>query len=98
MQTFVVECYWPGIIEDDARATLDLVVRLSEEALPGEGVRLLGCIVVPSDGMALFLFHAPSESMVNDISRWAEVPFDRIVQSVYIGWCYRPGVPRPGGW
>jgi hypothetical protein len=64
MRTFVVECYWPGMIELEARATLDRVVRLGGEALPGQSVRLLGCIVLHSDGLALFLFNAPSEAVV----------------------------------
>ena len=85
MHTFVVECYWPGMIEETARATLDRVVRLEGQAFPGQAVRLLGCIVVPSDGMALFLVNAPSEAVVRHMGGLTEVPFDRIIECVYIG-------------
>jgi hypothetical protein len=85
MRTFVVECYWPGVIEQEARAILDRVVRLGGQALPGQTVRWLGCILLPSDGMALFLFNAPSEAVVRHIGGQTEVPFDRIIESVHIG-------------
>ncbi len=84
MLTFVAECYWPGMIEQEARDTFDRV-RLTGEASPDQAVMLLGCIVLPSDGMALFLFHAPSEAEVKDVSGLAGLPFDRIVESVHIG-------------
>lgn len=84
MKTFVVECYWPRMIEQEARETLDRLVGLDGEASPEPAI-LLGCILVPSDGMALLLFSALDEEMVTRISRLAELPFDRIVESVHIG-------------
>jgi hypothetical protein len=48
-------------------------------------VQLLGCILMPSDGMALFLFRAPNEGSVKDQSCLSDVPFDRIVESIQIG-------------
>lgn len=93
MHTFVVECYWPGMIEADARNTLDRVLRLGGEAAPGRSLRSLGCILVPSDGMALFLFRAPSEDVVRHFGGVAEVPFDRIVESVLVGFGQQS---RPG--
>ena len=62
MQTFVVECYWPGMIEEDARTILDRVMQLGGEASPGRSVWSLGCVLMPGDGMALFLLTAPSET------------------------------------
>ncbi len=50
-----------------------------------EGAQPLGCILVPSDGMVLFLFRAPNEGRVKDQSWLSEVPFDRIVESIQIG-------------
>jgi len=85
MRIFVVECYWPGMIEEDVRNTLDRVIHLGGEASPGRSLRSLGCILVPSDGMALFLFHAPSEDAVRRAGRLAEIPFDRIAESVLFG-------------
>jgi hypothetical protein len=101
MQTFMVECYWPGTIEANARETLNRVVRSAGEGVPGEAVRFLGCILVPADGTALFLvpadgtalflFAASSEDVVRGVGRLADVPFDRIVESVVVGF----GQPRP---
>lgn len=90
MRTFVVECYWPGMLETEARATLNRVGRLGGEALSGQTVRLLGCILLPSDGMALFLFNAPSEAVVRYVGGLTEVPFDRIIESVHIGFVQQP--------
>ena len=70
MRTFVVECYWPGMIELEARATLDRVVRLGGEALPGQSVRLLGCIVLPSDGTRGCPFACCSDRPTH--ARWIE--------------------------
>jgi hypothetical protein len=40
---------------------------------------------MPTDGMALFLFRGESEDLVRDRSEAAELPFDRIVESIQIG-------------
>lgn len=79
----MVECYWPGITEDQVRAAL---VRAAQTP-PGSGrpdnpIRAIGCILVPSDGLALFLFEGPSAAVVHTQSMRAEVPFDRIVEAV----------------
>jgi hypothetical protein len=91
MHAFVVECYWPGMLEQDARRALDRVIGLAGEAARGRSVRSLGCVLVPSDGMALFLFAASNEDVVRGVGQLAEVPFDRIVESVFVGF----GQPRP---
>jgi hypothetical protein len=85
MRIFVVECYWPGMIEDDVRDTLDRVSRIGGVASPERTPQSLGCILVPSDGTALFLFKASSEDAVRRVGRLAEVPFDRIVESALFG-------------
>ena len=76
MPTFVVECYWPGITEVQASAALTRVE---------DPIQALGCILVPSDGMAIFLFWSPSSIRLSETSRLAELPFDRIVESVHVG-------------
>jgi hypothetical protein len=91
MQTFMVACYWPGTIEANAPETLNRVARFAGETMPGEAVRFLGCILVPADGMALLLFAASNEDVVRGMGRLADVPFDRIVESVFVGF----GHPQP---
>jgi hypothetical protein len=90
MPTFVVECYWPGRIEPEARNTLERIARLNREASPGQALRSLGCILIPSDGLALFLFSASDVDVVRRMGRLSEVPFDRIVESVHIGFDQPP--------
>jgi hypothetical protein len=90
MPTFLVECYWPRISEDEARASLDRVARLGREASAGVAVRSLGCILVPTDGMALFLLSAPSEEVVRRIGALTELPFDRILESAHVGFREQP--------
>jgi hypothetical protein len=83
--TYVVECYWPGIAEDQARDALARVARIPQcTASHGDSARCIGCILVPSDGLALFLFQGPSAAIVQSWSTWAGVPFDRIVEAVQI--------------
>jgi len=96
MQTFMVECYWPGMIEPRVRETLNRVVRLAGEPVPDEVVRFLGCILVPGDGMALLLFRASSEDTVRRIGRLSELPFDRIVDSIHIGFDQEPKYKTAG--
>jgi hypothetical protein len=90
MQTFMVECYWPGTIEETAAEDLNRLVSLAAAAAPGTLVRFLGCILVPADGMALLLFRASSEDIVRRIGRLSELPFDRIVESLHIGFDQEP--------
>jgi hypothetical protein len=92
MQTFIVECYWPGMSADGARNTLDRVTRLAAGMSAARSTQPLGCLLVPSDGMALFLFSAPSEDAVRRVGALAEVPFDRIVELVLVGF----GTQRAG--
>jgi hypothetical protein len=80
----VVECYWPGINETQVRESLFRIARASPDSQASNAVRTLGCILVPSDGLALFLFEGPSAAVVQERSAWAQVPFDRIVEAVRI--------------
>jgi hypothetical protein len=67
------------------REALFRVAPLWDAGDPADEVRSLGCILVPSDGMVLFLFRGPSEDLVRERSENAEVPFDRIVESIHVG-------------
>jgi hypothetical protein len=84
MPTFIVECYWPGITEAQVRHALALVGRVGNKGGSGEAVGRLGCILVPADGMAIFLFHAPSALRLTQIAQQAGLPFDRIVESIHV--------------
>jgi hypothetical protein len=84
-RTFVVECFWPEITEERVKEALS---RVGPTSVPREGedaVEPLGCILMPADGMVLFLFRGASEDLIRSRSEVAEVPFDRIVESIHIG-------------
>jgi hypothetical protein len=83
--TFVVECYWPGISEERVRETLSRLAPSPDQGDLADAVHSFGCILVPSDGMVLFLFRGASQDLVRSRSETAEVPFDRSVESIYIG-------------
>jgi hypothetical protein len=86
--TFIVECYWPGIARDKA-ADLGQIARVAGISKRRTGAQLLTCIIVPSDGLAYLLFRASDEGMVWRLSELAEVPFDRVVVAIDIGFGVR---------
>jgi hypothetical protein len=96
MQTFMVECYWPGTIDEKTPETVNRAIQLAGEPVSGTAVRFLGCILVPADGMALLLFSASSEDIVRRIGRLSELPFDRIVDSIHIELDQKPTCKAAG--
>jgi len=82
--TYVVECYWPDISEHQAEAALAGIARSQERVSPTNRVWQLGCILVPSDGMALFLLAGPSAVVIRAVGELIQLPFDRIVESISI--------------
>ena len=81
----MVECYWPGITEDEVRDALTRFNRTgADQGRSASWVRFIGCILVPSDGLALFLFEGPTAAVVRDRGTWIDIPFDRIVEAVRI--------------
>jgi hypothetical protein len=80
--TFMVECYWPEMTENRVREVLERVAR-TESGRAQPKVRPLGGLLVPSDGMVIFLFDGTSAA-IRDAAKTAEVPFDRIVEVHHI--------------
>lgn len=72
------------------RVTFGRIASAARQDSSAEGVQLLGCILMPSDGMVLFLFRAPNGGLVKDQSWLSDVPFDRIVESIQIGLHHQP--------
>jgi len=78
----MVECYWPKMTADRVREVLERVA--STESQPERPrVRPLGSLLVPSDGLVIFLFDGTSAG-IRDAAKIAEVPFDRIVEVHHI--------------
>ena len=77
----MVECYWPEITEKQARDALANVTQSQEASGTSGQVVPIGCFLIPSDGMALFLLDGPSADMVREAGKLTNLPFDRIVES-----------------
>jgi hypothetical protein len=82
--SYVVECYWPTISEHEAKAALAGIARSQKGASLMDRVWPLGCILVPSDGLALFLLTGPSVDEIAAVGELVRLPFDRIVESIAI--------------
>jgi hypothetical protein len=79
----VAECLLPGVNEVMAEA-LSAQVR-AELARSGSPVEFLGSLLMPEDEVLLCLFAGP-HAEVRAISERAELPFERILRCVGLGW------------
>lgn len=71
--SFVAECFWPGVREEDVRA---LDERIAACVL--SGVRYLGSILIREDEVVLCQFDGPAAS-VREVAERARVPFERLL-------------------
>ena len=86
-----MECYSPGI-ERDAVARAGERAREASAGLRADGraVEYLGAVLVPDDEVVFHAFAAQDGDVVCDVSRQADLRFERIVESVAV---LTPGVP-----
>lgn len=76
--SFVAECFWPDVREQDVRE-LDLRIVACAEALgPEAGVRYLGSILIREDEVVLCQFEGPLAA-VREVVERAAVPLDRLL-------------------
>jgi hypothetical protein len=75
---FVAECFWSGVTEADL-ARLDLKARTSAEQ---SGVRYLGSMLMREDDVVFCFFDGASHDAVARVATRAQIPFERIVESV----------------
>jgi len=75
MQAYLVECYWPGVLEDDVDRALG---RLGPDA----EVAALGTILVSADEIVLSVFEAASPEQARSTASNAGFPVERIVECV----------------
>ena len=71
--SFVAECYWPGVHEQDVRA-LDqrITAALSDD------VRYLGSVLIREDEVVLCHFEGTAEA-IRRVAEQARVPFERLL-------------------
>ena len=90
--SFVAECFWTGVRADDLSA-LDQRAERSTAGLAGEGeqVRYLGSLLVREDEVVLCFFEGSAAS-VRKAAEQAEIPFDRILETIGKRWPASPAV------
>ncbi len=79
-RSFVVECFWPGVRDEDLRQA-DLRVRASVAAgaTGEEPVRYLGWRLVIDDEVVWLEFEGPL-AVVRRVAEHADIPFGRILR------------------
>lgn len=84
-RTYLVECYVPGIDKRTIEAAAERA-RAAALALRGEGVdvQYVNAILVPDDDVVFHVFSGQGPEMVAEASLRAEIPFERIVESVAV--------------
>jgi hypothetical protein len=83
---YLAECFWPGVTREqvesaDERARLR-VAELSEHGLT---LRYVGSLMLPGDEVVVFEFEASTRELVAQVCIEAELPVDRVVESVRLG-------------
>jgi Protein of unknown function (DUF4242) len=75
--TYLVECYWPGVMAGDVAAAL---ARTAHET----SVECLDSILVPDDEIVLCVFKGPSAVAVHEASRRSGLPSERVTRSIQV--------------
>lgn len=81
-QTFIAECFWPGVRETDLHA---LDERAAVKAKEVDGVVYLGSVLMREDEVVLCHFRGASEA-VTQAAQAAEIPFARILETAQSPW------------
>jgi hypothetical protein len=84
--TYVAECFWSGVREDDLR-DLDrrIEVCVAELSARGEPIRYVGSMLIVDDEVVLCLFEGPVAT-VRLVTERAGIPFERILHSTAVPW------------
>lgn len=78
----MVERYWPGVTVDKFQRSLD-------DTWPNNGVsetatvRYLGSLLFPTDEVVFYMFDGPSLGAVEQASRAAQLPFERVLECLW---------------
>lgn len=84
--TYVAECFWSGVREDDLR-DLDrrIEATVAELAAQGEPIEYVGSMLIVDDEVVLCLFEGPIAT-VRQVTERAGLPFERILRSTHVPW------------
>jgi len=89
-QTYIVECYCPGVTED---AVAESAARAGAAALDlqaqGSVIEFLGSVLVPADEVTFWRFASDTRHAVEEASDRAGLAYDRVIECVEV-----PADPR----
>ena len=77
---YVAECFWSGVTEADL-AQLDSRAHASADE---GGVRYLGSMLMPEDEVVFCFFDGATHEAVEGVATRAQIPFERIVESIRV--------------
>lgn len=81
MPSFVAECFWIGVKDEDLRRVDERAAAAVEKlAVAGEHVRYLGSLLVRTDEVVLCFFEGTAGS-VRRAAEEAAIPFERILET-----------------
>lgn len=89
MTSFVAECFWIGVMDEDLRG-LDERAAASVEKLAatGEQIRYLGSMLMRTDEVVLCFFEGTADA-VRRAAEQAAIPFERILETAGSPWAVR---------
>ena len=84
-ESFIAECFWPGVHEADL-ATLDgRIERVIAELAADQIVPYRGSLLLRQDEVVLCQFEGRGDT-VRDVAERAEIPFERILAAAHSPW------------
>jgi hypothetical protein len=89
MTSFVVECFWIGVTDDDLRRIDERAAAAVEGLGSGEHhVRYHGSVLMREDEVVLCFFEGTAEG-VRHAAQDAAIPFERIMETAGSPWADR---------
>ena len=77
--SFVAECYWPDVREDDVRALDERIA-----ASLTDDVRYLGSVLIREDEVVLCHFEGTADA-IRRVAKRARVPYERLLATTVSG-------------
>ncbi len=90
----IAECFWPDVRAEVVEQTAERIrASASQLSRDGTAVELTETIFVPGDEVVMYIFTGSAEA-VHQVCLRAEVPFERVVESVRSAGQRREGEDR----